>query len=250
MRHFSVNEKKAIERIVNWSSSNQFTLINAYDDIFHRNKVGFDHKTNQLIFYRNIEDDNLLDDLLTVEHEILEKSILIKYLIDNRYIYLIHDDSNQSLSKIDGFVKEGLFPIKKSIDKGISRILYKSINHRVFVSQDLVDLYKSDFKTIEDKTLDEAREQTSLARTQADKARKQVKWAITAVVIALLSSLLEIGSFIKNDTVRIHNNQFNLLLGSIKKSVDEIKNIGDKFDNMSSNIDSLQILLKTKSSDK
>ena len=94
MRSFSIEEQRVINRIVNDASrSLQYVLINAYYDIFYNNKVDFNvQEPGHLIFYREIDSVNI-DNLLSVQQQIIIQSRLIQYLADNRLIYLIENNS-------------------------------------------------------------------------------------------------------------------------------------------------------------
>ena len=139
-------------------------LINAFDDIFDKEKVMFDHDKNQLIFYRHGQESNDLQRFNQIEREIFERTALIEYLRNNRYIYLVEDSTCvNTINSIGGFEKEGLDPIGMDISKEESDIIYDCINKRVFITQDLIELCENNFKTIEDQTLDESKKQTRIA---------------------------------------------------------------------------------------
>lgn len=234
MRHFSATEKTTIKSIVEQSSSSQYILINAYGDIFYSKKVEFDHKNCQLVFYRDI-DSVELDDILSVEHEILERSILIKYLIDNRYIYLIDDNSVNEITSIGGFLKDGLIPIKKDISKEVSDILYKCANHRVFVGQDLIELYKNGYKSIEDAAIDEAREQTKLSK----------RTLFVSILALLFSIILPFLSKIIKDDIKISEDQYSPFIESQQKELDIFESIETSVAGVTSSMDSIKNSLKT-----
>lgn len=227
MRHFSDNEKDTIKNIVKWSSSSQYVLINAYNDIFYSKKVEYNHKNSQLIFYRDLNATISHEELLGIEHEILERSILIKYLIDNRYIYLIDDNSQNSIESVSGFNKGGLTPIGKDIAPEISDILYKCANHRVFVGQDLIELSQRNFLTIEDETLSEAKKQTRISRLA-------LLFSILAVIASILCPILI------TNKVRIVKDQYSTIKDSTMECILNIKTIGINIDDISHSVGSLK----------
>lgn len=234
MRHFSENEKKTIKSIVEQSSSSQYVLINAYGDIFYSKKVEFDYKNRQLVFYRDI-DSVELDDILAVEHEILERSILIKHLIDNRYIYLIDDNSENEITSVGGFLKDGLTPIKKVINKEVSDILYTCANHRVFVGQDLIELYKNGFKSIEDATLDEARKQTKISKNTL---RISLLALLFSIILPFLLKIIK-------DDIKISEDQYSPLIESQQKELEIFESIETAVAGVTSSMDSINNSLKT-----
>jgi len=152
---------------------------------------------------------------------------LIKYLIDNRYIYLIDDNSQNTIESVGGFLKDGLTPICKEIAPEISDILYKCANHRVFVGQDLIELSQRNFLTVEDETLAEARKQTQISR-------KALLFSILAVVASILCPILI------TNRVRIVNEQYSPIKDSTIKCMQIIQTIGGNVKNISRSVDSIQ----------
>lgn len=232
MRHFSETEIKTIKSIVEQSSTSQYVLINAYGDIFYSKKVEFDHNNCQLVFYRDDIESVKLDEILAIEHEILERSILIKYLIDNRYIYLIDDNSENEITSVGGFLKDGLISIRKDISKEVSDILYKCANHRVFVGQDLIALFKNGFISIEDATLAEARTQTKISR-----------YTLFVSALALLLSILL--PLLYNKDVNVSVDQYSPIIKSHQTGLEIIESIKNDVAGVSSSMDSISNSLKT-----
>ena len=131
MRSFSKEEQRVIDHIVNNASrSLQYVLINAYYDIFYNNKV--DYKVQEpgyLIFYRSTIETVNIDDLLSVQRQIIIQSRLIQYLADNRLIYLIENNSVNELSNVANFSKENLNAITVQIDSVTAEIIQESLRY-------------------------------------------------------------------------------------------------------------------------
>ena len=218
MRKFSKSEQDVTRRLVaHATTSLSYVLINVYNDVFYQRKV--EYKNSQLVFYKDIDSLQNVDDLLSIEKEIIDTSFLIGYLKDNRYIYLIDDNSTgDGLKEVGGFIKDGLTPISKDLDKRVCAILDEAMNHRVFVSTDLIQLVNDNFKTLEEQALEESRMQTEYSR----KSFIVAMFALAiSIIIPLITSLLS-----KNEVV-IKESQFEQLIsdrGSFDVSSIEQKN--------------------------
>lgn len=181
MRKFSNLEQMAIRSMVSGDqNSHSYLPINAYQDIFYQKKIGFRDSACELIFYRHIDQIDHTE-ILEMESAIIEISLLLGYLEENRLIYYLHEDTrpedkNHKIGIRDN--ETGVYEIRKSLDEGAYKHLVHAINHRIFVSQELKDMVANDFETIEEKSLKES--------------RKQTKWAIAAAVIALIALLVSL----------------------------------------------------------
>lgn len=198
MRKFSNLEQAAIRAMVRGvQHSHSYLPINAYQDIFYQKKIGFRDSACELIFYRLIDQINH-DEILAIESEIIEISLLLGYLEENRLIYYLNEETRpeDKIHKIGIRDSEpGIYGISKSLDVGAYNHLVHAINHRIFVSQDLKDMVANNFETIEEKSFKESRRQT--------------KWSIAATVIAviaLLASLLKDCSGGNGDTEIYNDN--------------------------------------------
>ena len=203
MRKFSQTEQKIIINLVNHANGNlSYVLANAYNDIFYQRRVKYSN--GELVFYlENVNALSDLDDILSIEKEIIDISILIDYLIKNRYIIIIEDPSSADpLTEIGGFLTNGLTPVGKKIDSNVAKILDNAMNHRAFVSEDLVQLVQNNFKTVEDMALDEARKQTHYSR-------KSVIFAIIAVVLSVIIPILS--ALLSSNVVKLDSGQYEQL---------------------------------------
>ena len=201
MRKFSPKEQVIIRNLVNQAGSSlSYVLANAYNDIFYRHKV--EYNNGFLIFYSEDISKITADDILAVEKEIIDTSFLLDFLKENRYIHIIDDDSQDQLDSIGGFFKDGLESISKKLDAKTSEIIVEALNHRVFISEDLVQLVNNDFKTIEEMALDEAREQTKYSR-------KSVRYAFIAIILSIIMPFLS--SLLSSNVVKLDSKQYEQL---------------------------------------
>ena len=168
MRQFSKREKETIKFILDGvAKSATYLPINAYNDIFYREKVEFDAQSNdmELVFYTP-ENADLPDSkrMLDVYYEILEVSLLIDYLKKEGLVYQISMPSTNKLRCVGGFDKNGLNnKIALPVDPKVGQILLDCMNSPIFVSQTLKDLVANDFLSLEGQSLLEAKKQTKIS---------------------------------------------------------------------------------------
>ena len=99
MRKFSEEEQLIIKKIVTGESHTlQYVLLNVYYDIFYNNKIYYDTQNpEKLTFYRNIKEVDI-NEILYVQKQIIILSRLIKYLEENRFVYLIEIKSENEIT--------------------------------------------------------------------------------------------------------------------------------------------------------
>ncbi len=257
MRKFSERERNTIQLMINGAKGDySYLLINVYNDIFYRKKVEYRHGNEKswLVFYRANMDALDHKEFLEIENEIMEISLLISYLKTNGLIYLIQNTSVNELNKVGGFLKDGLVEVHKELDSNIANILFESLNHRVFVGYTLRDLATNDFKSIEERTLDEAKLQTiettkivteakrqaDAAAAQAQEASAQTKMAkrqmclsyvaifiaIVAIVVGALSSIWVAKNVVMD--VKVDSTQVETVTKQIKEIEDKVDSLSIK----------------------
>ena len=130
-------------------------------------------------FNRRLPSHISSDNILEIENEIMEVSLLIDYLRSNGLIYLIEDSKKEKPKRdIANFDKQNYpYEITKELDQKVATELYQSMNHRIFVGQTLKDYVANGFKTIEDLTFEEVRHQTEETKNLVSEAQKQSKAA-------------------------------------------------------------------------
>ena len=153
MRSYNEIEKRTIKLLVKQGyGSSSYLAINAFDDIFYKNNVEFeqDQEGNfSLVFYYS--DTSLADShtMMSVQQEIYTMVLLIEWLIQQKYITLISNNSTNQLTSIGGFDKTGLRGVQMSIDKHIGELLISYANNSAFVSESLKDLNDQLYNAIE-----------------------------------------------------------------------------------------------------
>jgi len=254
MRRFSEREQKAIQLMINGTNGDySYLLINVYNDIFYQKKVEFRHGKDKswLVFYRASMNEVAHNEFLEIENEIMEISLLISYLRGNGLIYLIENTSVNELDSVGGFLKDGLGEILMEIDSNIANILYESLNHRVFVGYTLRDIASNNFKSIEVRTLDEAKRQAEAATIQAQEAAEQTKtakkqtWlsylaifiAIAAIIIGVFSSIWVAKNVVMD--VKVDSTQ-------VEAVTRQLNEIGNKVDSLNTTLFLLMQVSKEK----
>lgn len=216
MRKFSEREQRAILRMIDGTASSySFVLVNIYNDIYFSRSVEFCYGKDKshLVFYRADPYQVSHDELLEIENEIMEISLLISYLQTNGLIYLIENTSDNELNTAGGFMKDGLSTISMELDSNVARILFDSLNHRVFVGYTLRELAANGFMSIEERTLveakaqtqethnmvgeakrqaDAANEQAAEAKQQTQVAKRQSKLSVYALMFSIISILISV----------------------------------------------------------
>ena len=165
--------------------------INILDGLFVNRKVVFDaHKEDEpyLIFYRKENEEfSLPAEIKELNNAFMELALLIRYLKDQgliqqieykkkRLIYPPVDEKDDDT--LENYKREGLHSIAEKMDKIAADFLLECVNKSVFVGQTLKDLVDNDFKSIEERSLDEA--------------KKQTKYARTAVYVAIFAMILSV----------------------------------------------------------
>jgi len=194
MRKFSELEKSYIKHLVKKSDYQSNFPINILDGLFVNRKVVFDaHKEDEpyLIFYRKENEEfSLPAEIKELNNAFMELALLIRYLKDQgliqqidykkkRLIYPPVDEKDDDT--LENYKREGLHSIAEKMDKIAADFLLECVNKSVFVGQTLKDLVDNDFKSIEERSLDEVKKQTKYAR-------KAVYVAIFAMILSVVLS--------------------------------------------------------------
>ena len=180
MRCFSLEEQHVINYIVNNASrSNQYVLINAYYDVFYTNKVDYNvQNPGNLIFYRDYTSIDL-DEIISIQQQIIIQSRLIQYLVDNRLLYLIENNSVNEIGNVANFITEGLTAINVPIDSITAEIIQDALHHYIIVTQDLKNLVANGYISDEERRHQE----------QIQKAEQANKIAIRSYRLAMCAFL-------------------------------------------------------------
>lgn len=173
MRKFSGTEKDVIKKLIGAENALFYSVSAVFEDITN----GIEIDTNGYVRADKIE-TNVLSKQIQITHA----TLLLQWLAENRYIWITsYGLPELELKKEISFKYGTPFPIPPEVFK-----LYKQYySCAVFVSPELVELVKNEFKTYEDFALDEAKKQTENARKESRKS-----WfAIIVSIITLLASL-------------------------------------------------------------
>ena len=166
-RSFSMYERVTIRTIVaNASRSVDYLLVNIYNDIFLYTNVAYIN--NELhFFYKNKEEFNKIDDreILKIKKDLISKTLLLMYLVENRYLYLVDNANVQNRDNDIKFVNESdkQYELLVDLPQDISNFLNTS-KRVVIVAQDLITLVENNFKTFGEQQLDESKKQTENSR--------------------------------------------------------------------------------------
>lgn len=184
MRCFSLEEQHVINYIVNNASrSNQYVLINAYYDVFYTNKVDYNvQNPGNLIFYRDYTSIDL-DEIISIQQQIIIQSRLIQYLVDNRLLYLIENNSVNEIGNVANFITEGLTAINVPIDSITAEIIQDALHHYIIVTQDLKNLVANGYISDEERRHQEQIQKAEQANKIAIRSYRLAMCAFLAAII-------------------------------------------------------------------
>lgn len=235
MRSFSKEEQRVIDHIVNNASKSlQYVLINAYYDIFYDNKV--DYKVQEpgyLIFYRRTIETVNIDDLLSVQRQIIIQSRLIQYLVDNRLLYLIENNSVNEIGNVANFITEGLTAINVPIDSITAEIIQDALHHYIIVTQDLKNLVANGYISDEERRHQEQIQKAEQANKIAMRSYRLAMYAFLAAIIIPIATAFIPFTLVKSQyngiITKIETKPVTLMCDSLAttKPIDNLKIISD-----------------------
>lgn len=210
-KQFSDREKKLISSICYGSQFNTYVLTSAFEEwLFNKKGICFDLEKGQLVYDLDIYQE--VDDILNIKKEIIKVALLLKYLEDNNYIYIIQDKTSSEDPRYVG-TKKIKTPIQIPLPNEIAFIIRRSL-YNVIASYDLIQLVSNGFKTYEDLQLEAASKQLEASRNQLASSIQQALSAQALIAEA------------KNQTAEIQK-QTKSILRQVKlanKQLDEAKN--------------------------
>lgn len=167
-RSFSEYEKKTIEIIVNKAGDSvDYLLVNVYNDIFYYTNV--EYINNELHFYYKESEFNKIDSnsTLEVKKDVIVKTLLLQYLVENRYIYLVEHRNVTNLNNNIrlGNINDTKYDVKVELPNDIVEFL-NTTKRVVIVSEELKTLVRDNFVTPEEKLLKETKDQAENIKTQ------------------------------------------------------------------------------------
>lgn len=181
MKQFSNKEKQIIRYIVAHRDSNTFILANVFNEWFDKKGVTFDLETGHIKYdYNRVKDVNTI---LNDEHGIIEIALLIKYLEEKQYIYIIKDKKDIVDSPMVLGANSAKTNLAHDIPDDIVSIIKRTL-FRVFVAYDLIYIVENNFQTKETQQLalavlqlKESQQQQQLAEQQLEISQEQLKEA-------------------------------------------------------------------------
>lgn len=183
MRQFSEQEKQLIYSIYRSKDSNQYILTNVFAKwLYGDNAIGYDVENGCLIFDGEQQKD--AEEMLDIQKGIIQTALLIKYLEDEGYIYLIKDSSVVANPPYIGKnISQNHMPLRVPVPNDIADIINRSF-YRVYVSYALSQLVENGFKTYEElqllaskDQLEKSSQQLAISEAQLEEARKQTQEA-------------------------------------------------------------------------
>ena len=160
MRQFSETEKNIIRKLVNAENALYYSLSTVYFDVtsgIYINNEGFVCADSEDV------------DVMSKQIQITQITLLLHWLAENRYIWILSYELPELENRAERpYKRTSLFPLPPDILK-----MYKHYQScPVFISQELVDLVKDNFKTYEERVLNTAR------------------WTLVVAVITLIASVI------------------------------------------------------------
>lgn len=158
MKHFTQKEKNIICGIIEGAAFDTYVLTNAFNEVLNGKGVAFDSEKG-FLQYDPSKYYNNISAILQVERDFIETALLIKYLVEHQYIYIIKDSQEPPLPWVGDTI---INPIGKQIPADIAEIFVNSCA-RIVVLNRLLDLRNNKFCTYEELQLIWARRQTIFA---------------------------------------------------------------------------------------
>lgn len=182
-KQFSSKEKHILQFIYLHRNDPTFVLVNVFNEWFDRAGVSFDVETGDILY--SLQDINEADvyKMLSDESGIVEIALLIKYLVDNHYIYLIEKDKEDLPKKLGG--NWSRLTISNKLPPAIVEIIRQTFR-RLYVSYDLIFFVENGFKTDEDLQLLKASENLKASKKQIYISR----WSLAVSALALVCTLI------------------------------------------------------------
>lgn len=223
-KRFSNREKSIIGYICEHRDDPTFVLVNVFNQWFDNTGISFDLETGDVVYGYGAFSEVNVNKILSDENGIIEIALLIKYLENNNYIYLVRKVKEDLPKKPKG--NWAKLTISNELPQDIAEIIRHTFR-RVYVSYDLVHFVDNGFKTYEDAQLENAtkqletsnvnllttkenvdvakklvdtatdqlkelRKQTIKVQEQADEAKNQTKNSRTTLCISITAILVSL----------------------------------------------------------
>lgn len=185
VKQFSNKERDIISYIYNNRQNNTFVLTNVFNRWFDRTGVSFNSETGDIIYsIQNLNQINV-DSILSDETGIIEVALLVKYLVDHEYIYLIKKEKEDLPQKLGGTWSN--LTITNTLPSDIVDIIRQTFR-RIYVSYDLISFVENGFRTYEDRQLIQASENLEASQKQIRISRGSLWVSALTLVCTLIMS--------------------------------------------------------------
>ncbi len=188
-KQFNRREKALITSIYNAKDSNTYVLTNVFEQWMDpAGAIRFDLAKGKLIFDLDIYKE--ANEILNVKKSIISTALLVKYLEDENYIYIIQDDTNAGQPNYVG-AQNIRTPLIVDVPIEIGNIIKRSL-YNVYVSYDLIALVENGFRTYEDLQLIQA-------STSLEAAKIQIKIGLASLFVSALALIFTL-------VINLHSN--------------------------------------------
>lgn len=185
-RELTSTDKRIIIEIINRADTApaNYLLANAFMDIFESSPVAYKYESRgkeSLIYYCDGEHwtrDKAVEVLTSFEAKIVDRSDLIQFLVDEKYISLLKIDRESLHGEIRQYaIGRDWIGINYSEFGADTFMVFRNSFCRIIITERLRRFSKNDFLTDEECLLKEAKKQTALAREQVEEAKNQSAFA-------------------------------------------------------------------------
>lgn len=174
MRHFDIYEQRLIIQVITHAENNTYILTNLYNSVFLSGDCRFEGDS---IFWKKFKsnDNDCVERGLNFEREIYRISFLIDDLLEEKYIYCI-EDGNEDISILGNLTSRDEREwelVSKKLSPIICDIIKKS-GRRVLVTENLRQLVRNNFLSVEGKMLQTALDEQEAIKVQCQDLDKLV----------------------------------------------------------------------------
>ena len=206
MKQFDLEEKQCIAKIHQIGNSTNGVLTNVFEDVLFNKGVAINLDNGYLLY--DLEKYSDVNNILDIQRFIIKRALLIKYLEEHNYIYIINDSSAPISIIGDSFTT----PLIQKLPTDITDILRRT-TYRIYADSSLRAFIGQSFKTTDEITIEEAQKQTKYAK------RTLVATVISLIITFILSIITSCTSPSKK--------QANELIQEVKYAQPLISNIGE-----------------------
>ena len=157
MKQFDAQEQQWIWQIYQIGESDNAVLTNVFYDVLFDKGVAINLDSGDLLY--DMEKYQNVNDIVAIQKNIIKRALLLKYLEEHHYIYIINDSPDLPPIVGDRFNTS----ISQKLPTEIADIL-RRITYRIYVDSSLRAFINQSFKTTDEIAIDEAKKQTKHAR--------------------------------------------------------------------------------------